>query len=360
MGGDDTDSTVRIDDDELRGFVGDVLRASGVADDYADRIAEGLVRADLRGVSSHGVARLEVYAKKFEAGGFNTDPEISTTTLGDAAAVVDADDGPGQVAALVAMDAAMELAADAGVGMVTVANSNHFGTAAGYTEYASEHDCIGLAMTNVGPDVIPFGGASPFLGTNPISFSVPTDREFPITLDMATSVVAMGKIQEVARREDTEIPSDWAVDADGEPTTDPHEAVSVRPLGGPKGYGLGIMVDVFCGILSGARPSPSVGPLYDEFDQPMGLGHFVGAIDVGTFRDVREFEREVGEYIDRLKSVEPREGFEEVMLPGEIEAKRLREQRASGVELEPGTVESLRSLAETYDVPFSDASPAST
>lgn len=355
MGSGSTDSTVRIADDDLRRFVGDVLRACSVADDYAERIAEGLVRADLRGVSSHGVARLEVYTKKFAAGGFNPDPEIVTTRLGDAAAVVDADDGPGQVAALAAMDTAIELATNAGVGMVAVTDSNHFGTAAGYTEYAAESDCIGLAMTNVGPDVIPFGGASPFLGTNPISFSVPTDREFPITLDMATSVVAMGKIQEVARREDTDIPSDWAVDAAGEPTTDPHEAVAVRPLGGPKGYGLAIMVDVFCGILSGAGPSPSVGPLYDEFDEPMGLGHFVGAIDVETFRDVDEFERDVGEYIDQLKAVETRDGVDEVMLPGEMEAKKLREQRERGVELRSGTVESLRSLAETYDVPFPNA-----
>ena len=357
MVGDDDGSTIRIDDGELRRFVGQILRGSGVADDCADRVAEGLVRADLRGVSSHGVARLEAYVEKFEGGGFNPDPEVAIAALGDATAVVDADDGPGQVAARAAMETAMELADEAGVGAVTVANSNHFGTAAGYTEYASENDFVGLAMTNVGPDVIPFGGATPFLGTNPISFSVPTDREFPITLDMATSVVAMGKIQEVARREDTEIPAEWAVDAAGEPTTDPHEAVAVRPLGGPKGYGLGIVVDVFSGLLSGAGPSPSVGPLYDEYDKPMRLGHFLAAVDVETFRDVASFKRDVGDYVDELKAVEPRDGFDEVMVPGEIEAKRLREQRETGVELRPGTVESLRSLAGTYDVPFPDASP---
>lgn len=356
MVGGDTESAVRIDDDELSRFVEQILRAGGVAGKHAERITEGLVRADLRGVSSHGVARLEVYMKKFEAGGFNPNPEITTTTLGDAAAVVDADDGPGQSAARVGMDTAMELAENAGVGMVTVTNSNHFGTAAGYTEYAAEHECIGIAMTNVGPDVIPFGGAAPFLGTNPISISVPTNREFPVTLDMATSVVAMGKIQEVARREDTEIPPEWAVDADGEPTTDPHDAVAVRPLGGPKGYGLGIMVDVFCGILSGAGPSPTVGPLYDEFDEPMRLGHFLGAINIETFRDVEGFKRDVSDYVDQLKAVEPRDGFDEVMLPGEIEAEKLREQRESGVELQPGAVESLLSLAEQYDVPFPDTS----
>lgn len=349
-----TESTVRIDSDDLRTFVETVLIRGGVASQHAERVADGLVRADMRGVNSHGVARLEVYMKKFEGGGFNPSPDIAVTNLDRSTSVVDADDGPGQSAASVAMEEAIELARDTGVGMVSVTNSNHFGTAAYYTELASRRDLIGVAMTNVGSDVIPYGGATRFLGTNPISFSIPTDREFQITLDMATSVVAMGKIQEVSRREDTAIPADWAVDENGEPTTDPHEAVAVRPLGGPKGYGLGIVVDVLSGLLSGAGPSPSVGPLYDDYDEPMRLGHFVGAIDVSTFREVDAFKREVGDYIDQLKAVEPREGFDEVMLPGEIETARLREQREAGVELQPGAVESLRTLADQYDVPFPD------
>mgnify|MGYP000321379563 CR=1 FL=1 len=346
------DGASRYHADQLRTFVESVLGHVGVTAEHAVRIADGLVRADLRGVDSHGVARLEVYVRKFEGGGFNPDPDMQVTPLGGSAALLDADDGPGQSAGWAAMDAAMDLADETGVGLVAVRNSNHFGTAAYYTERASDRDFVGLATTNVGPDVIPFGGATRFLGTNPISFSVPTDREFPITLDMATSVVAMGKIQEVARREDSAIPADWAVDADGEPTTDPHEAVAVRPVGGPKGYGLGIVVDVLSGLLSGAGPSPSVGPLYDDFDRPMRLGHFVGAIDVATFRETAEFKRELGDYIDQLKAVEPREGFDEVKLPGELEFERLREQQREGVALQPSTVESLESLASEYGVSF--------
>jgi ureidoglycolate dehydrogenase (NAD+) len=346
-----SERTTRIDSDDLRTFVETVLREEGVADEHAFRVADGLVRADLRGVSSHGVSRLEVYMKKFDCGGFNTDPDISVTRLGDSVAKVDADDGPGQSAAFTATNEAMELASETGVGMVSVTNSNHFGTAAYYTERASEHDFIGMAMTNVGSDVIPFGGAKPFLGTNPISFSVPTNR-FPVTLDMATSVVAMGRIQEGSRRENTEIPPDWAVDESGEPTTDPHEAVAVRPVGGPKGYGLGIIVDVLCGLLSGVGTSPDVGPLYDDFDRPMRLGHFIAAIDVSSFLDVDIFKSELDDYIDRLKSVETREGFDEVMLPGEIETVKLREQREKGVQLQPSTVASLEKLAEDYEVSF--------
>lgn len=347
------DGTIRIDSDQLRTFVEDVLQSGGVASEHATRVADGLVRADMRGVSSHGVSRLEVYMKKFEGGGFNPTPDVSVTRLDEAIASVDADDGPGQSAAFAATNEAMKLAAESGVGMVSVTNSNHFGTAAYYTEHASEDDFIGLAMTNVGSDVIPFGGSKPFLGTNPISFSVPTDREFSITLDMATSVVAMGRIQEGSRREDTEIPPDWAVDEDGEPTTDPHEAVAVRPLGGPKGYGLGIIVDALCGLVSGVGTSPEVGPLYDAFDEPMRLGHFVGAIDVSAFRDIATFKRDVGDFVDQLKAVETRKGFDEVMLPGEIEAGKLRDQREAGVELQSSTVKSLRTLSDYYDVPLS-------
>lgn len=352
MADSESDQAYRIDSDRLREFVNAVLQRGGVEDEHATRVADGLVRADLRGVSSHGVSRLEVYMKKFEAGGFNAAPEMRVDRLGDSVARVDADDGPGQSAAYRAMEEAMEMAEGTGVGMVSVTNSNHFGTAAYYTEQASAEGYIGLATTNVGPDVIPFGGANRFLGTNPISFSIPTDREFPVTLDMATSVVAMGKIQEVSRREDTDIPADWAVDENGKPTTDPHEAVAVRPLGGPKGYGLGVVVDVLCGLLSGSGTSPTVGPLYDEFDQPMRLGHFVGAIDVDRFRELDVFKAEIGEYIDQLKAIEPREGFDEVMLPGEIETQTLHDQQERGIELNSSTVESLTVLAETYDLDF--------
>lgn len=341
-----------IDHERLRTFVERVLTSTGVGEGHAATVADGLVRADMRGVTSHGVSRLEAYMRKFDHGGFNPNATIDTTRLGSATAVLDADDGPGQSAGIVAMDEAMEMASEAGIGTVAVTNSNHFGTAAYYTEYASEQDYIGIAMTNVGPDVIPFGGAKPFLGTNPLSFSVPTGHEFQITLDMATSVVAMGKIQEVARREDSEIPDEWAVDENGEPTTDPHEAVAVRPVGGPKGYGLGIVVDVLCGLLSGAGSSQTAGPLYDDFDRPMELGHFIGAIDISAFRDVDAFKRDVDEYINQLKAVETRDGFDEVMLPGELETRRYVEQEKAGVELRPSTVASLRDLAARYDVPF--------
>lgn len=345
----------RVDAAELETFVETVLREAGVADEHAAGLADALVRADLRDVDSHGVARLETYVEKFEAGGFNPDPDIAVEPVGDAAVVVDADDGPGQSAAVRAMDAAMERADATGVGIAAVTNSNHFGTAAYYTERASDADYIGMAMTNVGPDVVPFGGTSAFLGTNPISFSVPTDLEFAITLDMATSVVAMGKIDHAAKKDDT-LPDDWALDADGEPTTDPESVAALRPAGGPKGYGLAVMVDVLCGILTGVGPSHTVGALYDDFDEPMRLGHFVCAIDVSKFCGVDRFKRSVGQYVETIKAQEARDGVDEILLPGEPEYAAMRENERRGIELNADAERGLAALSDRFDVPLPGAS----
>jgi len=339
----------RIDAAELESFAREVLLAAGVAPNHAERVANALVRADLRGVDSHGIARLETYVEKFEAGGFNADPDIRVDRVADGAVLVDADDGPGQSAGVVAMDAAMERASEAGIGVAAVTNSNHFGTAAYYTERASAEGYIGLAMTNVGPDVVPFGGVSAFLGTNPISFSVPTGREFPITLDMATSVGAMGKIDHAAKADD-ELPTDWALDAEGEPTTVPDDVAALRPVGGPKGFGLALVVDVLCGLLTGVGPSPSVGPLYDAFEEPMRLGHFVGAVDVEAFREYEAFEAAVDAYVEQLKRQETRDGVDEIRLPGELETMAKRENEARGVPLNDDARRGIENLAARYDL----------
>jgi ureidoglycolate dehydrogenase (NAD+) len=345
------DAAYRIDHDRLRAFARSVLDGAGVAPEHAQTVADALVRADLRGVDSHGVARLPTYVRKFEAGGFNPDPSIQVERPSPSAVRVDADDGPGQSAGVEAIDAAMEAAAETGLAGATVENSNHFGTAAYFTERASAHDFIGIAATNVDSGVVPYGGRTPFFGTNPIAISVPTDREFDITLDMATSTVAFGKIDHVAtEKEDASIPAEWGVDDDGEPTTDPHEVAALRPFAGPKGYGLALAVDVLAGLLSGAGPSTSVNELYGNYDQPMRLGHFVAAIDVSAFRDLATFHAEVGQLIDDLKDQPSRDGFDEIMLPGEIEARTMQSNLDAGVPVREGVCDDLEGLAEEYDV----------
>ncbi len=344
------ESGYRLDHGELQEFVYDVLRSAGVDREPATLVADALVRADLRGVDSHGVARLPAYVQNFQAGGFDPSPAVTIERATESVLLVDADGGPGQYAGTLAMERLVDVVDDTGVAMASVANSNHFGTAAYYTERAAEAGYIGIAMTNVGPDVIPFGGRNPFFGTNPLSVSIPTDREFSITLDMATSVVAMGKIDHVAKESNADLPADWAVDENGEPTTDPHDVTALRPVGGPKGYGLALVVDVLCGLLSGSGTSPSVGPLYGDYEEPMDLGHFFGAIDVAAFRDPAAFAADVGELIDDLKAQQTNEGTDEIMLPGEIETRTKDGRLSAGVPLSAGVYEDLQELGDRYDI----------
>lgn len=340
----------RVSSTELRRFVEQTLEAVGVESEHAQRIADGLVHADLRGVSSHGVARLEAYVQKFEEGGFARAPEITTRRVGDALLVVDADDGPGQSTATVAMDAAMELAEDSGIAAAFVKDSNHCGAISYFTQRAAKRDYIGIAASNVGSDVIPYGGRRAFLGTNPLSIAIPTNRRFPLTLDMATSTVAMGKIDHVASVDDTDIPADWAVDQDGNPTTDPHDVAALRPFAGPKGYGLSIMIDVLCGLLTRTRVSPDVGALYDDFDEPMRLGHFLIAINVSALMDPDEFRAAVEAYVDRIKAEPTGDGVEQILVPGEPEAITRLQNEVNGVPLNDDAAESLDRLAARFDL----------
>ena len=348
---------VRVQPDKLETSIKEVLESIGVASPHREIVAEALVRADLRGVDSHGVARLEAYVEHFEAGGFARDPEIEIDERGAGAIVVDGDDGPGQSVGKHAMERTIELSRSTGVAFATVKHSNHFGTAAYYTEMASATDCIGMAMTNVPPEVIPFGGTEPYLGTNPISVSCPTPYDFPITLDMATSIVAMGKVAHVAAERGESIPGDWAVDEKGRPTTDPNEVRALRPVGGAKGYGLGVVVDVLAGLLSGGGPSPTTGQLYEAFDESMDVGHFFLAIDVESVRDVDAFKADVGAFVDGIKGIEPEEGVDSVMLPGEIEARTMERNLERGVPINATVYAKLETLAERYGVEM--ASPTS-
>lgn len=347
----ETEQTVHVDDAALVEFSRSVFQGAGLSRAHASTVSRALVTANLRGVDSHGVVRLEPYVRSIEEGGFNPDPDVSITRAAPSTLLVDADDGLGQVATVEAMDAAVDAAKDVGAAFASVRNSNHFGTAAYYTQRAAERDCIGIAMTNVGPNVAPFGGVDPFFGTNPLGYSIPTNRSYPITLDMATSVVAKGKIH-VAEEEGESIPDHWAMDENGDPATSPEDVHALRPAGGPKGYGLGLLVDVCSGVFSGMGISPDVDSLYDDYSKPQRVGHWVGAIDPSYYRDVTEFKAEIEALIDRVKAVSTQDGVDEIKLPGEIEADTRRRREADGVPLGPGVVATLMELGNRYDVSF--------
>ena len=337
----------RVDASELEQFTTDVLAAVGTRSDVAAAMARAIVAADRRGVDSHGVVRLEAYVTKLEAGGINGDPDITVEHTAPAALCVDADHGPGQIAAARAMDAAIEVAADTGVSCATVSASNHFGLAGYYAERASAAGYIGLVTTNADATVASYGGMEPSFGTNPIAVSVPTSRPFPITVDLATSAASLGAV-ELAAAAGADIPSAWGLDDRGEPTTDPDAVTALRPLGGPKGFGLALVVDVLSGVLSGAGLSATRVGLYDDADTSMGIGHAVAAIDVTAFRERDAFLADIDELIETITAMPPRPGFDEVRLPGQGAARTRRDRDEHGVPLDPDVLAGLDELANKY------------
>lgn len=347
-------TAVTVDPEELERFANRVLSKAGLDRTDAEIVADTLVDANLRGIDTHGVVRLEPYVERIEKGGTRPDAEMTVREAEGApsAAVVDANGGPGQVATRLAMREAIDRANEQGSAFVGVRNSNHFGTASYYTNLAAREGCIGFATTHAGPNVAPFGGADPFFGTNPISFSVPTDRGFPISVDMATSVTAKGNVI-LAEEEGEEIPPEWAVDEEGAPITDPEEFHALQPMGGPKGYGLALIVDVLCGVLLDTAFGEDVPTMYHDLTEPQGLGHFVGAISIEAFTGGEGFHERLSALIEQLKAVQTAEGVDEILLPGEPEAQTREARIEEGIPLGDGVWESLQALADEYDLELS-------
>ncbi|MFC8561320.1 ureidoglycolate dehydrogenase [Peribacillus frigoritolerans] len=311
-------ATVTIQAEEAKRLVIKQLTKVGLNEETAGKIAEVLVHADLRNVNSHGVLRTEHYVNRLQAGGINPEAQISYQKTGPVTGVVDGDDGFGHVISDVAMDHAIDMARENGVGMVTVFNSSHCGALSYFVQKAADAKLIGIAMSHTDKIVVPFGGKTSFLGTNPIAYGVPAKTKKPYILDMATSNVAWGKILQ-AREEGKEIPEGWGVDENGAAVTDPNKVVSLSTFGGPKGYGLSVIVDVFSGLMAGAAFGPHIGKMYDDLDKKRKLGHYFCVINPSFFTDTDIFLEQMDQMIEELKQVEPAPGFDRVYVPGEIE-----------------------------------------
>ncbi|MFE4352957.1 ureidoglycolate dehydrogenase [Peribacillus butanolivorans] len=317
-------TTVTIQAEEAKQLVIKKLTEAGLGEGHAGKIAEVLVHADLRNVNSHGVLRTEHYINRLQAGGINPDAQISFQSSGPVTGVVDGDDGFGHVIGEVAMDHAIEMARNNGVGMVTVVNSSHCGALSYFVQKATDAKLIGIAMSHTDKIVVPFGGKTSFLGTNPIAYGVPTKTKKPFILDMATSNVALGKILQ-AREEGKAIPEGWGVNENGATVTDPNKVVSLSTFGGPKGYGLSVIVDVFSGLLAGAAFGPHIGKMYDDLEKKRKLGHYFCVINPSFFTDSDLFLEQMDRMIEELQQVQPAPGFDRVYVPGEIE--QLHEER---------------------------------
>ena len=332
---------------ELGDYCKKVLVASGVAEDCAQAVTEVLIDADLTGVSTHGVSRMSIYMERMEKGMVSRENNIKIVKEGPTTAAIDAGNTLGAPSAKFAMETCIRKAKEYGCGFATVNHSNHFGATAFYTKMAAREGMIGFACTNLRGKIAPFGGAEPFMGTNPISIAVPSG-DLPVVLDMTPSVVALGKLI-LAQKLGKSIPLGWALDKDGNPTTDPAEGRkgSLIPIGGPKGSGLAIMVDVLSGILSGAGYGMHLHDLY-EFDAPQGVGHFMGAIDISRFIDLDAFKAAMDQMTAEIKGLRKAEGFNEILMPGELELRRAKTNLEQGIEIPDQVYEELLTLGRPY------------
>jgi len=334
-------TTVTIQAEEAKQLVIKKLVEAGLNEGHAEKVAEVLVHADLRNVNSHGVLRTEHYVNRLQAGGINPDAQISFQSTGPVTGIVDGDDGFGHVIGDVAMDHAIEMARNNGVGMVTVMNSSHCGALSYFVQKAADAKLIGVAMSHTDKIVVPFGGKTSFLGTNPIAYGVPAKTKKPLILDMATSNVALGKILQ-AREEGKEIPEGWGVDETGASVTDPNKVVALSTFGGPKGYGLSVIVDVFSGLLAGAAFGPHIGKMYDDLDKKRKLGHYFCVINPSFFTDIDLFLEQMDRMMEELQQVPPAPGVDRVYVPGEIEQLHEARNLEQGITIASSVYEFLR------------------
>ena len=347
---------------DLRAFVMALIERLGYASADAALVAEALVEADLRGITSHGTLHVANFARRTKLGLLNTRPNIHALTEAASSARLDADRAPGFVAAMRAMDLAIAKAKATGVGAVAVTNSTHYGMGARYAERAARAGMIGLALANATATMPSPGGTLALLGTNPISFAVPGDGENAvICLDMGLAQITLNAVRDAAKRGRT-LPEGVAASRDGTPTTDPAKALDggfLLPFGGHKGFGLAVVVEVLTGVLTGSAIGREVGSLFVDYDRAQNTGHFMLALDVAHFLSPEEF-RERRDYLVRWIKDSPRSpNTGPALLPGEREQQVRRERAASGIPLPKETAADLlilaRELGVTVPAGMSDA-----
>ncbi|RHW34833.1 ureidoglycolate dehydrogenase [Neobacillus notoginsengisoli] len=334
---------MKVTKEQLKELIKNKLHKAGLKEDHADTAADILVFADERGIHSHGAMRVEYYAERIAKGGINATPDFQFEKTGPCTGVYHADGGSGFVAAKNAMDEAIAMAKESGVAIVGVKNMSHSGAISYFTHQAAEADLIGFSVCQSDPMVVPFGGAEPYYGTNPIAFAAPSSDGKKITLDMATTVQAWGKIL-YARSKNEPIPDTWAVDNNGEATTDPFKVNALLPIAGPKGYGLAMMVDVLSGILLGLPFGNKVSSMYDDLTAYRKLGQLHIVINPAFFTGLSEFKQDITQTMEDLNQIKPAPGFSKVLFPGQNNDMVIAEYQEKGIEI----------VDEIYDYLISD------
>lgn len=326
-------TTITLSISDATALVIPPLQAAGVPRPDADLVAKCLVRADARGVNTHGIVLLPTYLKRIAKGLINPAPQLRVDAIAPAVAALDGQDGLGIVVATHAVKHAITLARTAGLGLVGVRNSTHYAMAATFLLQAIEAGFAAMVFTNASPALPPWGGRKEMFGTSPFAIGFPAPGNVPFILDMTPTVVARGKIRKAAREGRT-IPEDWGLDANGAPTTDPNAVLSggaLLPIGGAKGAGLSMMLDIFCGVFTGARFGGDVGNQFTDMERPQGVGHFILVMRPDLFLTADDVYSRMSVLAKRVKTAAKAPGIDETFFPGEQSSRREAEAHASGV-----------------------------
>ncbi|MGH9621935.1 MAG: Ldh family oxidoreductase [Bryobacteraceae bacterium] len=339
--------------EQLQNLVARLASAAGVPAEDAAVFADALIDADMHGVSTHGVSRLNIYLRRIQAGLIAPNAELKIERESGSILTFDAGNGLGQVQARKALGLLLPKAKQNGVAAATIKNSQHFGALSYYCNLAAAERFVLLAMTNCEPAMSPEGGYEAFFGTNPIAASFPTGKGFTVKIDLATSTIARGNII-AAQKKNAPIQLGWALNRNGEPTTDAKEALlgTVLTMAGHKGYALALMVELFSGVLSGSAIGKGIGSMYKNMDRRQDVGHFFCLFHIDAFLDYADYLRRIDATIDQIKASKKRPGVEEILVPGERSARRAALHASEGIAVPQETLVEIQQWCSRLDVPF--------
>ena len=342
---------LNVSAESLSGYVAGIFKGAGCSEEGARDMAECLVQTNLWGIDSHGVLRTPEYLARFKNGAMNNRPEIRTLKSGTGLEVLDADNGAGYVAGKAAMSRAIELAKTGNIAAVGIINSNHCGAASLYARMALEHGMIGIAMSNVAPNMVAPGGSKPITGNNPIAVAVPTFGDFPFVFDISLSAVSGGKIL-VAAKNGEEIPLGWATDKEGRPTTDPNVGFKgfLLPMGAHKGFGLSLLVDILCGVITGGSFQHQLKSMYVYPNDPSNTAHLMLVINPSILMSEEQLKERMAEFFETVRQSPMWDKDSEMLLPGEIEFRKEKERRSSGIPIPKPLHDELIQLGKDMDL----------
>jgi LDH2 family malate/lactate/ureidoglycolate dehydrogenase len=343
----------RYASEDLQELVGSIAQAVGVPEEGAGILAKSLIDADIHGASTHGVSRLHIYVRRIQKGLIDPRAELIVEKKKPSILLADAGNGLGQVQSTKVFQSLLPMARTSGLAAASIKNSQHFGSLSYYCNQAAEENMILLATTNAEPSMAPEGGYEPYFGTNPLAVSFPTGKGYPLKIDLSTSLVARGNIIE-ARKKGKDIPLGWALDSQGNPTTDAEKALmgTVLTMAGHKGYALAVMVEVLSGVLSGSAFGRSIGSMYKDMHRKQDVGHFFCLLDLAAFMDISFFIERIDRMIDEIKHSEKRPGIEEILVPGERSFRKAQENLKNGIPVGEETMKEMEALCREFSIPF--------